>query len=182
MILDEGEDTLTTIESNKPYIISANTLCLQTKRKENRIQTLVVDKDKTFLHPRRPLHLIRSSCHHYNTTLEVVTRFAKKILNDRHKVPIAIAVDHGIPLIMIPTLAASSEQNIWIAFHAIKNFRPSEAGFTVIELTDNYHLKIQTSEATIQRQIALAYLLQREYQSKFFQFNRTWIYTPTPVR
>lgn len=169
------------LKPDKPYIVSTNTLILQTVRKESRLQTLIIEKDGTFLHPRRSLHLIRASCHHYGTTLEVATNFAKKVLNDRHKVPIVIAVDHGIPLIMIPTLSASSEQNIWIAFHAIINFRPGEAGYTIIELTNNYIIKIQTSEATIQRQIALAYLLQRDYRSKFFHMNTSWAQNPPNI-
>lgn len=166
---------------DKPYIVSTNTLILQTVRQESRLQTLIIEKDETFIHPRRSLHLIRASCHHYGTTLEVVTNFAKKVLNDRHKVPIVIAVDHGIPLIMIPTLSASSEQNIWIAFHAITDFRSSESGYTVIRLTNNYIIKIQTSEATIQRQIALAYLLQRDYQNKFVQINGAWTQAPPHI-
>ncbi len=165
------------LNPDKPYIITTNTLILQTVRKENRLNTLIIEKDKQFLHPRKSIHLVRSSCHHYGTTLKVATNFAREILNSRHKVPIVIAVDHGIPLIMIPTLSATSEQNIWIAFHAITNFRPCEAGYTMIELTNNYRIKIQTSETTIQRQIALAYLLQRAYQNKFVQLNGPWIHT-----
>lgn len=166
---------------DKPYIVSTNTLILQTVRQESRLQTLIIEKDDTFIHPRRSLHLIRASCQHYGTTLEVATNFAKKVLNDRHKVPIVIAVDHGIPLIMIPTLSASSEQNIWIAFHAITDFKPGESGYTVIRLTNNYVIKIQTSEATIQRQIALAYLLQRDYQNKFIQINGSWTQAPPHI-
>lgn len=169
------------LDFDKPYIISVNTLILQMVRKENRIKTLIIERGKQLIHPRRSIHLIRASCLHYGTTLDVATHSAKQILNNRQKVPIVVAVDHGIPLIMIPTLAADAEHNTWISFHAIMNFRPCEAGYTIIELTNNYIIRVQTSETTVQRQIALAYLLQKDYQNKFVQFNRPWIQTPTPT-
>lgn len=167
------------IEPNAPYIISINTLILQTVRKENSLNTLVIERDKQFTHPRKALHLIRASCRHYGTSLKLATNTAKNVLNNRQKVPIVIAFDRGIPLIMIPTLSATSDQNTWIAFHAITNYHADEDGYTMIELANHYTVKIASSEATIQRQIALAYLLQRDYQSKFYQFNGAWLHSPT---
>lgn len=162
-----------------PYIISTNTLILQTVRKESSLKTLVIERDKQFIHPRKAIHLIRASCRYYGTSFEVATSTAKKILNNRQKVPIVVAFDHGIPIIMIPTLSSSSEQNIWIALHAITNFRSDREGFTTIELTNNYKIKLESSETTIQRQIALAYLLQRDYQAKYIHFNGPWLHTPS---
>ncbi|AOV08538.1 competence protein ComK [Sporosarcina ureilytica] len=163
------------IKPDVPYIISTNTLVLQTIRKESRLMTLIMEKDNQFTHPRKALHLIRASCRHYGTSLKVATHNAKNILNNRHKVPIVVAFDHGTPLIMIPTLSTASEQNIWIAFHAIVNIKPEGAGCTIIELTNQHFIKVDSSETTIQRQIALAYLLQRDYKQKFSQFGGAWI-------
>lgn len=166
------------LEPDTPYIINTNTLILQTVRKENSLNTLIIEREKQFLHPKKALHLIRSSCRHYGTSLELATNTAKVVLSNRHKVPIVVAFDHGIPLIMIPTLSPTSEHNIWIALHAITNFNATKDGFTTIELTNHYTVKIAISEATIHRQIALGYLLQRDYQTKFFQFNAGRLHMP----
>lgn len=159
------------IESTVPYIISINTLLLQTVQKESSLSTLVIERDNKFTHPRKALHIIRASCNHYGTSLKLATHTAKNILMDRQKVPIVIAYDRGLPLIMIPILSQTSDQNTWIAFHAITNFYSKEDGYTMVELENRYTVKIASSESTIRRQIALAYLLKRDYQSKFYQFN-----------
>ncbi len=156
------------------YVISTNTLILQTVRKENFLQTLIIERDKQFVHPRKVMHLIRASCRYYGSSFEVATKNAKKILNNRQKIPIVVAYDHSFPIIMIPTLASSSDQNIWIALHAITNFSTDKQGNTIIHLTNQYKVKLESSEMTVQRQIALAYLLQRDYQEKYNQFNNLW--------
>lgn len=169
------------IEPEVPYIISTNTLILQTTRNENSLCTLIIERDEKFIHPRKVLHLIRASCRHYGTSFKMATSTAKSILNNRHKVPIVIAFDRGTPLIMIPTLSATSEQNIWIAFHAITNFFATGDNCTTIELANRYTVKLSSSETTIQRQIALAHLLQKDYQMKFYQFNGAWLHKPTHI-
>lgn len=165
------------IKPEVPYVISTNTLILQTIRKENCLQTLVIERDKQFIHPRKAMHLIRASCRYYGTSFEVATNTAKKVLNNRQKVPIVVAYDHGIPIIMIPTLSSSSDQNIWIALHAITNFSSTKKGRTTINLINQYTINIESSETTIQRQIALAYLLQRDYQAKYIHFNGPWFHS-----
>lgn len=163
------------IKPDVPYIISTNTLVLKTIRKESRLMTLIMENDSQFTHPRKSLHLIRASCHHYGTSFKVATYNAKKILNNRHKVPIVVAFDHGFPLIMMPTLSTDSEQNVWIAFHAIVNIKPEGAVCTTIELTNKHFIIVDSSETTIRRQMTLAYILQRAYQQNFSQFRGTWI-------
>ena len=165
---------LKNINQDLPYIISTSTLVLQTIRKKNGTETLITENDRTFTHPRKSTHIIRAACQHYGSSFKVATSHAKRILFNRHKVPILIAFDRGIPLIMIPTMSATSEQNIWIAFHAIVNFKAGEFGHTVIHLINNESIRVNASEATIQRQIALAYILQLDYQNKFSHLNGSW--------
>lgn len=149
------------------FILSMSTFALETIRGENGIKTLITEAGGKFTHPRKPQHLIRAACQHYGTTLNVATSHAKHILYNRHKVPILIAFNQGIPLIMIPTMSANSEQNIWIAFHAIVNFKGDGLGNTIIDLLNDKSIRVNASETTIQRQIALAYVLQLDYQYKY---------------
>ena len=165
-----------TSHSQSPFIISTSTFVLRTIRKENSVKTLIIEGDQTFVHPRRSIHLIRAACQHYGTSLNVATSHAKRILNHRHKVPILIAFDRGIPLIMIPTLSPSSEQNTWIAFHSIVNFKEDALGNTIIYLLNNHSIHVNVSVGTIQRQIALAHILQLDYQDKFSHLNGHWFY------
>lgn len=167
------------IQPEVPYVISSNTLILQTVRKESSLRTLVIERDRQFIHHRKAIHLIRASCRYFGTSLELATSSAKSVLNNRQKVPIIVAFDHNVPIIMIPTLSTSSEQNIWIGLHAIKSFTCDHKGHTVIELTNHLKVKLELSETTIQRQITLAYLLLRDYQEKHIRFNGTWLRTPS---
>lgn len=164
------------LNPKSPFIISTSTFVLRTIHKENKIKTLIIEGDRTFTHPRKSMHLIRAACQHYGTSFNVATRHAKRILNNRHKVPILIAFDRGIPLIMIPTMSSASEQNIWISFHAIVNFKSDETGNTIIYLLNNHSIHVNVSETTIQRQIALAHILQLDYQNKFSHLNGNWFY------
>lgn len=155
---------------NAPYIISIDTLVFKTHYQDDLRKTLIIEKDKKFLHAQQPIHLIRASCNYYRTTLEIITDSAKKVLNNRRKVPVLLSATYGVPLILIPTLSASSEHNIWITFHAISNFKAAEPGYTIIELINKTTIKIQTSESVIRRQVALAYLIQLDYHRRFSQF------------
>lgn len=157
-----------------PYVISTSTFVLQTVQKESSLKTLIVEGDRTFIHPRKPLHLIRAACKHYGTSYSVAKNHARYILHKQHKVPILIAFDHGIPLIMIPTMSPTSEQNVWIAFHSIVNFKADERGNTIIDLMNNRSITVNISQATMQRQLALAYILQLDYKNKFSHLNGGW--------
>lgn len=165
---------LKNINQDLPYILSASTLVLQSTRDGSGTKTLVIEEDRTFTLSKKPMHLIRAACHHYGTSLKVATNHAKHLLYNRHKVPILIAFNHGFPLIMIPTMSATSEQNIWIALHAIKNYKGDKFGHTTIQLINNQFIRINASEATIQRQLSLAYILQLDYQNRFSHLNGPW--------
>lgn len=169
------------LEKNQPYIISSETLVFKTHYQGERRKTLIIEKDKKFLYAQQPMHLIRASCNYYSTTLEVITSFAKKVLNNRQKVPVLLSATYGVPLILIPTLSASSDHNIWIAFHAISNFKSNEPGYTIIELSNNQTIKIQVSESIIRRQISLAYLLQLDYHRRFSHFYSPGLMNKTPI-
>lgn len=154
------------------YVISTSTFVLKTIQKESSRKTLIIDNDRTFIHPRKSLHLVRAACEHYGTSYRIATKHARQILSFRHKVPLLIAFDRNIPLIMIPTMSPSSSQNTWIAFHAIVNFKADEMGNTIIYLLNNQSILVNVSETTIQRQVALAHILQLEYKDKFSNFSR----------
>lgn len=165
-------------ESEKSFIISTKTLVLKTTRNEHRIKTYVIEDEKQFILPRKPLHIIRSTCRYYGTSLTAVTQGAREILNDRHKVPIIVGVDRGFPLILIPTLSPRADDNIWISFHAIVRFKAIKAGYTEILLSNGLFLQVPVSEPIIQRQIALAHLLQVNYQRKFFKTYGNFLHRP----
>lgn len=161
------------------YVISTNTLILQTVRKESSLQTLIIEREQQFIHPRKVMHLIRASCRHYRTSFEVATKISRKVLDNRQKVPIVVAFDQGIPITMIPTTSTASEQNMWIALHAIAGFTSDRNGFTTIKLINHLSIKVEISESILNRQITLAYLLQRDYRAKYVHFNGPWINKPT---
>ena len=138
---------------------------------------MIIEADGTFIYPQKSTHLVRAACKHYGTTFNVATSHAKRILDKRSKVPILIAFDGGIPLIMIPTMAPDSLQNIWIAYHSIIHYKADEVGNTIIKLVNNQSITVNASVTTIQRQLSLAHILQLDYRNKYKHLNGGW-FTP----
>lgn len=156
---------------NSPYYFSANTFVLISEKGVDGKRTRIIEHDQTLTHARNSLYLLKNACKHYGSSLEVATRHARHVLSNRHKVPVLFAVDHGFPLIMIPTMSANSDENIWIALHAIKNFRPGKSGSTIIQLENDTEITVNASEATMFRQFSLAQILRLHYLMRYKHLN-----------
>lgn len=154
-----------------PYIISFDTFMLQPVIKDNKMTTRIVERSKELTSPRKPLHLVRRSCHYYGNSYKSATNSAKLILSKSHKIPIVIAHDFGKPLVFLPTMSPNSEHNIWISLHAIDNVKANKMGCTIF-LENKSSFKVNVSEATIHRQHTLGSVLKKKYQKKFRQLNR----------
>ena len=152
------------------YIVSFNTFVLQPVLKEDRMTTGVIERDRLVTVPRKPVHIIRKSCLYYGKSFQTATNSSKLILNKSHKVPIVVAHDFGTPLIFIPTMSATSEHNVWISLHAIENLKGDNMGCTIY-FGNDYSIKVNVSEATINRQYTLGSLLQKNFQKKQRQLN-----------
>ena len=156
-----------------PYLISLDTFVLEPFPMDNKPGTRVLERTKEFIIPHKPIHTVRKSCLHYGNSLKSATNTAKIFLNHRQKVPIVIAYDHGRPLVFLPTMSANSEHNVWIALHAISNYKTTKKGWCMIYLDYNLSIEVNVSQITFDRQYTLGALLEKEYKRKYGRLNGT---------
>ncbi|WHT47969.1 competence protein ComK [Sporosarcina thermotolerans] len=82
--------------------------------------------------PKKPLHIVSRSCAEYGSDYETTLKASKVLFgNNRQKSPILLANSYGLPYIFLPTLSPQSDQNVWIAYHAIDLFSTDGLGTSV---------------------------------------------------
>ncbi|MBO0588858.1 competence protein ComK [Sporosarcina sp. E16_8] len=153
------------------YIVSFDTLLLQPVFKENNISTQVIERNGHFHISQKPIHVVRKSCDYYGGSLQNSTNSAKLAIGKRHKTPIIIAHDFGVPFIFLPTMSPNSRQNAWIAYSAIDNIEADNMG-CIIYLENGLSFKFDVSATTMYRQFAVATLLEKNFLKKQRQLNR----------
>lgn len=158
------------------YIISFDTLMLQPVITGNKIATRVIERNGEFIIPRKPLHVVRKSCNFYGGSLMNSTNIAKLALGNRHKAPIIIAHDFGIPYIFLPTMSPNAELNSWVSYHAIENIEPHRLN-SIIHLDNGRSQQVNVSATTMYRQFAFAAILEKDFLKKQRQLTR-----PAPYR
>jgi len=153
------------------YVISFDTLMLQPVNVGETISTRVIERNCEVSIPKKPLHIVKKSCDYYGSSLQNSVNIAKLTLGNHHKTPIIVAHDFGIPYIFLPTMSPTSEQNIWISYHAIDLIEPDGLG-CLIHLENNCSYKINISIATMYRQFSFCNILEKDFIKKQKQLNR----------
>lgn len=106
------------------YHVSFNTYLVEPIQHEDKLFSRVYDKSGEVIVSRKPLYIIRKSCllmgSNYNAARETSKSFFGK---EKHKLPIIISHDYGIPCVFFPLLSPTSPNNLWIGLHAITNIR-----------------------------------------------------------
>lgn len=153
------------------YIISFDTFMLQPVTVGEMISTRVIERNREFNISKKPIHIVRKSCDYYGSSLQNSVNIAKIALGNHHKTPIIVAHDFGIPYIFLPTMSPTSEQNVWISYHAITRIEPDDLG-CIIHLENNRTYKVNISAATMYRQFSFCNLLEKDFAKKQKQLNR----------
>jgi competence protein ComK len=153
------------------YIISFDTFMLEPIIANNKVTTRIIERNGEFVSSSKPLHIVRNSCSFYGGSLGNSTNIAKLAIGNRHKTPVIIAHDFGIPYIFLPTMSPSSELNTWIAHHSIENLEPHKLGCTV-RLENGLSIIVNVSANTMYRQLAFATFLEKDFLKKQRQLNR----------
>lgn len=153
------------------YIVSFDTFLLLPVVKGNKLSTRVIERNGELDIPQKPLHVVRKSCYYYGGSLQNSTNTAKLAIGKRHKTPIIVAHDFGVPYIFLPTMSPNSEQNSWISYSAVDNIEPDSMG-CILFLENGLSFKFDISATTMYRQFAVATLLEKNFLKKQRQLNR----------
>lgn len=153
------------------YIVSFDTFLLQPVIKGNKVSTHVIERNGELNVPRKPIHIVRKSCDYYGGSLQNSTNTAKLAIGKRHKTPIIVAHDFGVPYIFLPTMSPNSELNVWVSYSAIDNIEQDNMD-CILSLENDLSFKVNISAATMYRQYAVATLLEKNFLKKQRQLNR----------
>ncbi len=164
-------------KQNANYVVSFDTFMLQPVIKGNKVSTRIIERNGELNLPKKPIHIVKGSCEYYGGSLQNSTNTAKLTLGKRHKTPIIIAHDFGIPYIFLPTMSPASEQNTWISYSAIENIEEHDLG-SIIYLENNRSFKLDVSATTMYRQYAFAAILEKRFFKKQRQLNRPSTFNP----
>lgn len=155
------------------YHISFDTLMLQPKGEGTKTFTRVIERNRTLTVPKKSIHIVTSSCAFFGSSYTTVMNTSRRLFGDnKQKAPFLLANGFGIPFIFIPTLSPLSNQNVWISYHAIDFYEADGLG-TSITLENGKKYKLDISETTMNRQYALAKLLERDYMKRQRSYDRT---------
>ncbi|NYF23886.1 competence protein ComK [Sporosarcina sp. JAI121] len=153
------------------YIVSFDTFMLQPVIKDNQVSTQVIERNGVVHVPRKPLHIVKKSCEYYAGSFQNSTNNAKLVIGKRHKLPIIVAHDFGVPYIFLPTMSPSADQNTWISHNAIENIEEHDLG-SVILLENGQSFVLNVSATTMHRQHSFATILEKIFLKKQRQLNR----------
>lgn len=146
------------------YIVTFHTFALLHGQHRNPFYTEVIENNQTFIVKKTPLEIMKESCVHYRSNFEAVVDSSKVDLKKRHKPPIMLTHAHNQPLLFFPLLSPSLHNNTWIAYHAVKDFQKGPKGVSVV-LKNNENIQLNTSLATMYRQVALSHLLKQRFEN-----------------
>ena len=162
---------------NVSYIVSFDTFMLQPVIKGNKLSTRIIERNRELDIPGKPLHIVKESFSHYGGSLQNSMNTAKLTFGKRHKTPIILAHDFGVPYIFIPTMSPASELNTWILHSAIENIEEDNLG-SIIHFENNRSFKVNVSATTMYRQSAFATILEKNFYKKQRGLNRPSTFDP----
>lgn len=153
------------------YLINSDTYVLLPIQEDYKLSTHVIERQTEFALPKKPIQIVRKTCEIYGSSLKTRTVVARHALGNRHKTPIVVAHAFDTPYIFLPTMSPNSDDNVWISYHAIVDFKEEKTGCSV-ELANGRNVKVNVSTPTMWRQFAFAALLERDFVKKQFMLHR----------
>lgn len=145
------------------YIVTFHTFALLHGQHANPYYTKVIESDRTLIIEKTPLEIMRDSCKHYRTNFETIMESSKNDLENRSKPPIMLTHSNNRPLLFFPLLSPVIHKNSWVAYHAVKDAKPLKQGVAVL-LKNDHRMHLDTSIATIYRQMALSHILAQRFE------------------
>lgn len=104
----------------KQYVFSNSTFVLQSKMFDEKLHSLVLDKDERLLVPIKPNVIIGRSLKRINSSFPHARDISKEVLGDTSKkLPLVIGNHFGQPLVIFPLFSPDSKDNCWVFYNAI---------------------------------------------------------------
>ncbi|MDI7742899.1 competence protein ComK [Lysinibacillus fusiformis] len=143
------------------YYISFNTFLIEPVEHEGKLYSHVYDKSGEYIVERKPFYIVRHSCNVLGSNYNNAKKIAQCFLgSEKHKLPIVVTQDFGIPNVFFPLHSPNSPSNIWVGLHAITNIRRLKE-YTEITLKNGIELVVPLNYASFCSQYVSATMLQK---------------------
>ena len=130
------------------YIVNYETLLLIPNGES---ETKVFEMDQEFLVKKRIGDIIKDSCLFFGSSYEGRRDGTKSLLNCSIKVPIILEDSRN--LIIFPTHSFKNQNNIWVVYNNIVNYKKYDFENTVFMFRNNNDIKVNVRYNIIDNQI-----------------------------
>lgn len=145
------------------YILSKNTYLVESIKHEDKLFSRVYDKTGEIIVRRKPLKLIRDTCKMMGGNYNSARSYSKSFFgNEKHKLPIIVSHNYGIPCVFFPLYSPTSPNNVWVGLHAIINIRKKN-NTTVITLKDDREITLFVNYSSFCSQYVCATMLHKHF-------------------
>ena len=143
------------------YHVSFNTYLIEPLIHGDKLYSRVYDKNGEMVVSRKPIYIIRKSCVLMGSNYKTARTVSKRFFGDeKHKLPIIISHDYGMPCVFFPLLSPTSPNNVWVGLHAIINIRRFK-DCTEITLKDGRELILNFNYSSFCTQYVCATMLNK---------------------
>lgn len=148
------------------YILSKNTYLVEPIKHEDKLYSKVYEKTGEFIVRKKPLKLIRDTCKMMGGTYNSARAYSKSFFgNEKHKLPIIVTHNYGIPCVFFPLYSPTSPSNVWVSLNAIINIRKMD-NCTVITLKNEKEITLFVSYNSFCSQYVCATMLYKHFLSQ----------------
>ncbi len=114
------------------YIINNKTLAVMAL---NKSESLVHEEGRHIIAKKKPMQIVRRSCHVFGSTFQGRVEGAKNLTGYRYKLPIII--QEYDELVIFPIKSPCLDNNDWVCLNHIDKFYPNNANNTTFVKFDN---------------------------------------------
>lgn len=151
------------------YYITSATYLLLPITKDKRLHTLVFDKSGLYTVAQSPMKIIRASCRQMGSSYQSAIEQSKQYFGDqKHKLPIVVAINYGEPCVMFPLMSPKSPLNVWVSYNSLINIR-DHAGQINVTFKNFLDSTLDIQYTSFCKQYVGAAMLHKHLTSKWLQ-------------
>ena len=152
------------------YHITNATYLLIPLRHEKKLHTVVYDKTGILHVTQSPMKIIRASCRQMGSSYQSALDISKQYFgNNKHKLPIVVAMDYGNPCIMFPLMSPKSPYNCWVTFNSLINIK-DRAGQINVTFKNHTESNLDIQYASFSKQYVSSAMLHKYLTSKWTRY------------
>ncbi|MHC0036766.1 competence protein ComK [Pseudoneobacillus sp. C159] len=158
------------------YIFYNKTYFVEPKIYGQKVYTRVVEADREFLIPCKPLDIIKASCNYYGSSFKGRLEGSNHVIGKKHKTPIALESN----LFIFPTTSPSRSNCFWVNEQHVLNQVAHASDSTAVTFKNNRTYLLPISERSFKNQWFTASHLRNKCRQRIYDLenNKVQFYYP----